>query len=182
MAKPDQPAPAAAKKTDGEKLPPKRSFRPRGLADLMGELTKGPFRKRGFAQREIVTRWPEIVGPLLGKHSLPERIRFARDENEGATLVVRAASGFATELQHLEPTVIARINGYFGFRAIARLSIIQAPLPQPKRRPPQPARALTSDEEARIAAQAARLRDPDLAGALKRLGEAVQARTPAKKA
>jgi hypothetical protein len=181
MAKPAKPTPASDKKTEAETDPPKRSFRARGLADLMSDLTRGPFRKRGFAQREIVTRWPEIVGPLLGRHSLPERVRFARDENEDATLVVRAASGFATELQHLEPTVIARINGYFGFRAIGRLSIIQAPLPQPRRRTPQPARSLTSDEESRIAAQAAGLRDPDLAGALKRLGEAVQARIPAKK-
>lgn len=181
MAKPAKPAPATGKPKEGETAPPKRSFRSRGLADLMGELTKGPFRKRGFAQREIVTRWPEIVGPLLGKHSLPERIRFPRDENEGATLVVRAGSGFATELQHLEPTVIARINGYFGFRAIGKLSIIQAPLPQPKRRSPSPPRALTPDEESAIARQAGGLRDPELARAIKRLGEAVQARSPAKK-
>lgn len=181
MAKPAKPATAAEKKAEAEQQPPKRSYRARGLADLMSDLTKGPFRKRGFAQREIVTRWPEIVGPLLGRHSLPERIRFARDQNEDATLVVRAASGFATELQHLEPMVIARINGYFGFRAIGRLSIIQAPLPQPKRRTPQPARTLTAEEESRIASQAARLHDPDLGGALKRLGEAVQARTPIKK-
>ena len=145
------------------------------------ELTRQAFARYGFSYAEVIARWPEIVGPLLGRHSLPERIRFARDENEDATLVVRAASGFATELQHLEPTVIARINGYFGFRAIGRLSIIQAPLPQLKRRTPQPARTLTAEEESRIASQAARLRDPDLGGALKRLGEAVQARTPIKK-
>ena len=181
MAKPATPAPATGKPKDAETTPPKRSFRSRGLADLMGELTKGPFRKRGFAQREIVTRWPEIVGPLLGKHSLPERIRFPRDENEGATLVVRAGSGFATELQHLEPTVIARINGYFGFRAIGKLSIIQAPLPQPKRRSPNPPRALTPDEEVAIAHQAARLRDPELARAFKRLGETIHARMAPKK-
>lgn len=175
MAKPAQPAPE--KKEDA----PKRSFRARGLADLAADLTKGPFRKRGFAQREIVTRWPEIVGDLLGRHSLPERIRFPRDENEGATLVVRAASGFATELQHLEPAVIARINGYFGFRAIGRLSIVQAPMPRPKKRTPAPPRQLDATEEARIAEQAARLRDPDLAGALRRLGTAVRARAPATK-
>lgn len=160
---------------------PRRSFRARGLADLMGELTKGPLRKRGFAQREIVTRWPEIVGEMLGRHSLPERIRFARDENEGATLVVRAASGFATELQHLEPAVIARINGYFGFRAVGRLSIVQAPLPQPPRRPLASARILTAAENAAIAGLAGRLRDPELAQALLRLGTAIHARGPARK-
>jgi len=170
-------------KSDPETPPeaPRRSFRAQGLCELMGELMRGPFRKRGFAQREIVTRWPEIVGALLGRHTRPERIRFARDENEGATLVVRAASGFATELQHLEPAVIARINGYFGFRAIGRLSIVQAPLQSPKRRDPAPARPLTDAEEAELARKAARLRDPDLAGALKRLGRAVQAATPPRK-
>ena len=180
MAKPAKPATAAEKKAEAEQQPPKRSYRARGLADLMSDLTKGPFRKRGFAQREIVTRWPEIVGPLLGRHSLPERIRFARDENEDATLVVRAASGFATELQHLEPTVIARINGYFGFRAIGRLSIIQAPLPQLKRRATVAGRVLTEREEASISHQTARLRDPELANALRQLGRTVQGLTPKK--
>ena len=160
---------------------PRRSFRARGLADLMGDLTKGPLRKRGFAHREIVTRWPEIVGEMLGRHSLPERVRFARDETEGATLVVRAASGFATELQHLEPAVIARINGYFGFRAIGRLAIVQAPLPAPRQPVPVPARALSAAEEAAIASQASRLRDPGLAQALQRLGTAIQARSPVRK-
>ncbi len=67
----------------------------------------------------------------MARYSCPERLQFGRDRNEGATLVVRAGSGFATELQHLHPIVLDRINTFFGYQAVARITIIQGPLPTP---------------------------------------------------
>jgi hypothetical protein len=70
------------------------------------------------------------VGEDLAAVSAPERIRWPRGAGEaqqmqGGTLVVRAAPGRALELQYEALRIIARINGYLGYGAIAKL---KAPL------------------------------------------------------
>jgi hypothetical protein len=112
----------------------------------------------------------------MARYSCPERLQFGRDRNEGATLVVRAGSGFATELQHLHPIVLDRINTFFGYQAVARITIIQGPLPTPTVAERRALRAVTPEEEARIAAQVSGTRNPDLAEALRTLGRTLTAR------
>ena len=42
-----------------------------------------------------------------------------------------ASGGLAMELQHFEPVLVERINAYFGYPAVARVKLIQGPLPAP---------------------------------------------------
>ena len=168
MASPPTPPKSAAPKE-------RRSWRPRPASAALADVTKATFRKRGFARREILTQWPTIVGELMARYSCPERLQFGRDRNEGATLVVRAGSGFATELEHLHPVVLDRINTFFGYQAVARLTIIQGPLPTPTISERRELRALTVEEERRIAEQISGTRATDLADALRTLGRTVTA-------
>ena len=77
----------------------------------------------------------------------------------------------------MEPQLLERINGHFGYRAIERISMIHAP---PKKKPP-PARrqsgnnALAPDPEARAAIETAlaAVDDPEIRAVLARLGRAV---------
>jgi hypothetical protein len=148
----------------------KRSWRPRPAGVALAQVTKAAFRKRGFTRREILTQWPSIVGDLMARYSCPERLQFGRDRNEGATLVVRAGSGFATELQHLHPIVLDRINTFFGYQAVARITIIQGPLPIPTTAERRALRNITPEEDACVADQVSGTRNPDLAEALRALG------------
>lgn len=93
---------------------------------LLRRLVGPAFRRQGFAETDVVSRWPTIVGPLLADHSMPERLKHGRD---GGTLHITVDGPFALEMQHLEPVIVDRINTYFGYRAVARLSLHQAPLP-----------------------------------------------------
>jgi hypothetical protein len=75
----------------------------------------------------IVTRlkseWAAIVGPELAVATWPESLA------RGGTLKLRVAPGKALELQHRAPLVIERVNLFFGREAVARLVLVQAPLP-----------------------------------------------------
>jgi hypothetical protein len=93
------------------------------LASMLPRVTAPIFKARGFAEAGILTDWPAIVGPHLARHTMPEKIAFPRGSRSAGTLHIVTESAFAPELQHLEPQVIERINGYFGYGAVARLSI-----------------------------------------------------------
>ena len=155
-----------------------RRGQPRSLHLALNKVMRGPFAKRGFSQSEILSRWPTIVGSILAQHSCPERLTFEREKSVGANLLVRVEGAFGLELQHLAPQVIDRINTYFGYGAVARLSIIQGPIP--RRSPPArpAARDLTPAEEKSVADVVAATRDPELASALTALGRAMVAASP----
>jgi hypothetical protein len=91
-------------------------------------------------------------------------------------LTVHVGGASALELQHGEAQVVERINDFFGYPAVARLRLIQAPPVRPvKPLAPWPVRALTIDELAALATTVAAVSDHDLRSALARLGQTLKA-------
>jgi len=149
----------------------------RALAEVIDGVTKPIFRKRGLAEGAVATEWERIVGPVIARHSLPERIAYAPQKGAGGTLHLRVDAGaVALELQHLEPQLIERVNGYFGYRAVDRVTLIQGPLP-PRRDDDRPdPRPLRPEEERALAGELDRVTDPELRAALEGLGRTMRGR------
>jgi len=140
---------------------------PRALAASLAKVTAPLVRRRGFREVRVVSDWPELVGPALAAHSVPERL--SRD----GVLKVRVASGWALDLAHLEPLLIERIATFYGYRAVTRLALVQGPVPRPEA-PAKPApRPLTAAEEAALEGSLAAVEDGGLKAALAALGRAV---------
>jgi hypothetical protein len=154
---------------------PSRSF-PRPLSDLLGATLSGALKQQGFASAEILARWADIVGPEVAVHSEPIKINWPRAMNEAApepaTLVLRVEGPAALEIQHLSTLILERVNRFFGWQAIGRIALRQAPLRRRERpgppAPPDPAAT------ARIAASLPQVEDEDLRRALARLGAAIK--------
>ena len=155
-----------------------RARRVKPVAQTLDRMTRGLLGKHGFAHATIVTKWPQIVGDDMARHTVPEKIVFSRDGATGGTLHLKTDSGaFAMELQHNEPQVIERINTFFGYRAVVRIKLIQGPLPRnrgvQRAKPPQP---LSKTETQAISDKVATVDDPELQKALERLGQNIAAR------
>ena len=155
-----------------------RSKGRRPLGMLVRRALGPSFGRRGFAHAEILTRWPAIVGEELARNSCPERLIASRG-GAGGTLRIRVEGGYALELQHLEPEVIQRVNTYFGFSAVARLALIQGPLPVPDSIPRREARVLEAGETARLERALAATEDDRLRASLAALGRGVIGRARA---
>jgi len=101
-----------------------RTYRTKSIADIAGSINNRTFARYGFAKSDIILHWSEIVGSVLARSSLPERLIMPKsNEKEGraGVLHIRVEGSFAPEMQHLEPLVIDRINSYYGFKAVERL-------------------------------------------------------------
>jgi hypothetical protein len=170
--------PATAATTKPAKSGERRWTGMRSIAAPLSRVARPALKQRGLASGRIVAEWPEIVGATLAACSCPERLSQPRDGGPG-TLKIRVDGPLAVELQHLEPVIIERINGYFGYRAVARLAMVRGPLPAPKKTaaPPPAPDAAARDEAARQAAErAAGIEDEALREALVSLGRHVLAR------
>src|SRR6201991_637374 len=99
------------------------------LSVLVGPVLKDAFAKQGFASRELVTRWPDIVGAHVGANSEPMKIQWIRPVGdqppEPATLVLRVEGPMALEIQHTSDVIIQRVNRFFGWNAVGRPALRQ---------------------------------------------------------
>jgi hypothetical protein len=154
---------------------------PRAIAALLPKVAAPALRRRGFASVELVTRWPEIVGKQLARDSMPERLHFPGSSRTGGTLRIRASGSMALELQHLEPLILEKINGYFGYNAVGRITILQGPPRKEPGAPPPPPPKLTPAEAIEVDAQTATIGEEHLRDALNRLGKAVKSAVKARK-
>jgi hypothetical protein len=163
-----------AAKTETGKPTGDRRGRMRPIAAELISLIGKPMGRRGFAEGGLVAHWPAVVGEEIARQTAPLKLAFPRGERREGTLTLRVAGAHATEIQHLVPQILERINGYLGYGAIARLKLEQGRLPKPRppaMREPGP---LLPEEQAALAAAVERIGDPDLRRALDGLGRAVK--------
>jgi hypothetical protein len=119
--------------------PPARARRMRAVSDLLPAAGGAAFRRFGFVQSSIVSRWREIVGVRYAAVSAPESIRFAHGKKSGGTLTLVVEGAHAPTMQHVAPTIIERVNRFFGYPAIERIAfrqgIVQAARIKPRAAP-----------------------------------------------
>ncbi len=116
-------------------------------------------KSQGFASAEILARWADIVGPEVAAHSEPMKINWPRTKDTGdeapepATLVLRVEGPAALEIQHLSAVILERVNRFFGWQAIGRIALRQAPLRRRERpkAPPPPDPAIAAPHRRRLA-------------------------------
>lgn len=152
------------------------------LGDLTGDILDPVLRRRAGLSLGLVQSWDEIVGQRLAQTTRPERIAWPRRMNEDdpfepATLVIACEGRAALHLQHETGEVIARVNAFLGFAAIARVRIVQKPV-SVATRPVRQQRALSQGEATRLTQMVADVEDDGLREALSRLGRSVIARNP----
>ncbi|HPF46526.1 MAG: DUF721 domain-containing protein [Alphaproteobacteria bacterium] len=108
-----------------ENVTENRTFKTKSIAELAGAINNTTFQRFGFVKSDILIHWKEIVGAVLAKSSLPERLIMPKNNDydgiRAGTLHIRVEGSFAPEMQHLEPLVIDRINSYYGYKAIEKL-------------------------------------------------------------
>jgi hypothetical protein len=147
----------------------------RSLADITSKFMADAFAKQGFASAELVTRWKDIAGAEIANLAEPIKIQWRRtpdgEPNEPATLVLRVEGPAAIEIQHMSNVILERVNRFFGWQAVGKLALRQAPLSRPKRRT-RP--KIDPEKEAQVAATLTDVADDDLRAALARLGAAVK--------
>ncbi len=160
-----------------KKRPPRRGGAARQVGQQVGELTKRAFGRRGFSSGELIAEWPRVIGDSLSKLSAPERITYPKGKRTGGTLHLRVASGsIAVELQHLEPVLLERINGYFGYKSVDRVKLSQAPLASEQPEKTTTKQPLGPEKLSEIAAILTDVDDDELRTSLEGLARAIMQR------
>ena len=148
----------------GQRLMGKPNYRGRSVGTFIPKITQKVFEKFGFSTAALLTDWAIIVGRDLAAYTAPERLKWPRgfegapdaDDTEpgrsGATLMLRVEPARALDIQYKSRLLIDRINAYFGYRAVAEIRLIQAPLIRSTLPEPRLPKAATAPPTAAIQA------------------------------
>ena len=156
--------------------PPKDDAPRRGYAracgELVGDIGGVAFKRFGFVQGAIVSRWGEIVGERYAKVSLPESIRFPAGKKSGGTLTLLVEGAHAPLIQHLGPMVMERVNRFFGYPAVAKIAFRQGRIPKAA---PKPVRAEPKPVPKELGEGLRAIADPELRACLEALAGQIAA-------
>ena len=121
-----------------DKAPEPRRRGVRAVADLVPDIGGAAFRRFGFVQSAVASRWGEIVGDRYAAVSAPESIRFPAGKRADGVLHLLVEGAHGPMMQHVAPAIVERVNRFFGYAAVARVAIRQGAVarPEPRRAPP----------------------------------------------
>ena len=112
----------------------------KAVGSFVPKIATKAFEKYGFHAAEIMTQWSRIAGPEFAVFTKPERMRWPRvqssgtaagaaiEQRPGATLHLLVEPARALDAEYRAQEIIERINGYFGYRAVETLRLIQSPI------------------------------------------------------
>jgi hypothetical protein len=113
----------------------KRAMRPRAVSDMLPEVGGAAFRRFGFVQSSVVSRWREIVGERYAGVSSPESIKFPSGRKSDGVLTLIVEGAHAPMMQHVAPVIVERVNRFFGYKAVERVSFRQGIVKMAKTKP-----------------------------------------------
>ncbi|KTT70936.1 DUF721 domain-containing protein [Sphingomonas endophytica] len=147
-----------------------RQNRSRQVSELVPSVGGMAFRRFGFVQSAIVTRWPEIVGERLASASSPESIRFPQGKKQDGVLTLTVRGAHAPMMSHLSSEIIERVNRFFGYAAVSRVAIRQGEV---TRRPERRAPPTLTPAPAEMGESLRTIADPELKAVLEALAAGV---------
>lgn len=117
-----------------------RGVMARAVGSYVPRLTQKAMQKYGFSTAALLTDWAAIVGKDIAAHTSPLKLTWPRAPEvygetpaeqagrPGATLLIKVEAARALDIEYKRAQIVERINGYFGYRAVAELRIQQAPI------------------------------------------------------
>ncbi|TVV70306.1 DUF721 domain-containing protein [Sphingomonas solaris] len=154
---------------------PRRGGAARPVGQMLPDVGRASFRRFGFVQSSVVSRWPEIVGERYAGVSTPDSIRFPYGKREDGVLTLVVDGAHAPMMQHVAPAIVERVNRFFGYPAVARVAFRQsaAAAPPPARRAPPSLRPVPAE----LGDSLRDIADPELRACLASLAGALGAST-----
>lgn len=169
----------SSKPKQGKKTPAAKPYRrPRGgearaVSDLMPEIGRAAFRRFGFVQSSVVSRWDEIVGARYAAVSAPESIRFPVGKKSDGTLELVVGGAHATMMQHVIPEIIERVNRFFGYGAVAKIKMRQGVISKPTNKKMPAVPPMLKPVPLELGESLRNIADPELHAVLEKLAQSL---------
>ena len=82
-------------------------------------------KKKNFIEISLIKKWREIIGDDIAKFCWPIKIVFSEINNSNGIIFLKTKRGKSMEIEFKNEEIIEKLNQYFGYKAIAKISVVQ---------------------------------------------------------
>lgn len=98
----------------------------RKLSLLVDLLLTPLCHKQGFVHAQIILNWSSIVGEHFARLCKPLKLTFPYKDRSQGRLYLTAPSVLSLELHFQHEQILEKINQYFGYKAIHKITILHS--------------------------------------------------------
>ena len=81
--------------------------------------------KRNFVEIALIKKWKEIIGQDIAKYCWPIKIVYSDIKNSNGIIFLKTKRGRSMEIEFKNDEIIEKLNQYFGYKAINKISVVQ---------------------------------------------------------
>ena len=82
-------------------------------------------KEKNFVEISLIKKWREIIGDDIAKFCWPIKIVFSEINNSNGIIFLKTKRGKSMEIEFKNEEIIEKLNQYFGYKAIAKISVVQ---------------------------------------------------------
>jgi len=95
------------------------------IGKVLPKIIGKDIKKKNSLELSIINNWKEIVEGDIAKFCYPIKIKFSSKEGLNGTIFLKIKRGRSMEIEFRNEEIIEKLNQYFGYKAIDKISIMQ---------------------------------------------------------
>ena len=82
-------------------------------------------KEKNFIEVSLIKKWKEIIGQDIAKYCWPIKIVYSDIKNSNGIIFLKTKRGRSMEIEFKNDEIIEKLNQYFGYKAINKISVVQ---------------------------------------------------------
>ena len=95
------------------------------IGNCLPKVVDKNIKEKNFVEVSLIKKWREIIGDDIAKFCWPIKIIFSDIKNSNGIIFLKTKRGRSMEIEFKNEEIIEKLNQYFGYKAIDKISVVQ---------------------------------------------------------
>ena len=95
------------------------------IGNCLPKIVDKNIKEKNFIEISLIKKWREIIGDDIAKFCWPIKIIFSGIKNSNGLVFLKTKRGRSMEIEFKNEEIIEKLNQYFGYKAIDKISVVQ---------------------------------------------------------
>ena len=95
------------------------------IGNSLPKIVDKNIKEKNFIEVSLIKKWREIIGEDIAKFCWPIKIIFSNINNSNGIIFLKTKRGRSMEIEFKNEEIIEKLNQYFGYNAISKISVVQ---------------------------------------------------------
>mgnify|MGYP001169000540 CR=1 FL=1 len=95
------------------------------VGDSLPKIVNKNISERSFVELSLIKNWNKIIGKEIACYCWPIKMVFSNIKNTNGIIFLKTKRGKSMEIEFKHNEIIEKLNQYFGYNAVSKISIIQ---------------------------------------------------------